>query len=277
MFKIRRFAAYVLVVSPPLIRTVALVGCLLCSVSTRGMAQGVDLIVLNGKIYTVDEKPLFQKGSSPTAGRVFEAMAIRNDTITALGTNEEILKLAAPDTKRLDVQGRVVLPGLIDSHSHQTGFLLEDFPELTVVRIPPSADKGEVRKQIEEAIRKKVQETKPGSWIVVRPIGDAARELILFTEITRADLDRWAPNNPVELNETGSGANSQIVINTKAREIAERELPGLKKLSDHDLKGDGVMLDKNILQDILLQGREQDYSKSLKKLLIAGLSTGTTT
>ncbi len=66
-----------------------------------------DLIVFNGRIHTMDAG-LYQ----------VQAMAIRNHRIVALGTNREIRELAGPKTGTLDVKGRTVTPGLIDSHTH---------------------------------------------------------------------------------------------------------------------------------------------------------------
>ena len=66
-----------------------------------------ELIVVNGKISTMD------------AGLTeVEAMAVKNNRILELGTNDEIRFLAGPNTKVLDAKGRRVLPGLIDGHTH---------------------------------------------------------------------------------------------------------------------------------------------------------------
>ena len=66
-----------------------------------------DLIVVNGKISTIDERLT-----------EVEAMAVRNSRILALGGNDEIRFLAGPNTEVLDAKGRLVLPGLIDGHTH---------------------------------------------------------------------------------------------------------------------------------------------------------------
>ncbi|MBI4456061.1 MAG: amidohydrolase family protein [Acidobacteria bacterium] len=221
------------------------------------LAQTADLIVFNGKIATVD-------GNMTMA----EAMVIRDDIIIAVGANQDMLKLAGPDSKKLDVKGRTVLPGFIDPHWHMTGFMPQDFPEVKGINVPPSHDTGVVKKGIEEALKKRVKEVQPGEWIIINPTGDAARQVILYEEITRTDLDRWAPENPVMLNETGSGANSQILFSTKAREIIEKELPGFKYFSDRDIVFDGVNLSGLITKDILLKRKEKEYSSSIKKLLM---------
>ncbi|MCB0694000.1 MAG: amidohydrolase family protein, partial [Saprospiraceae bacterium] len=72
--------------------------------------QGPDAIYYNGNIYTVD--PL-QPGA--------QAMAIEDGRIIAIGGDEEILVLAEPSTKLVNLQGRFVMPGFIDGHAHLVG------------------------------------------------------------------------------------------------------------------------------------------------------------
>ena len=64
-----------------------------------------DLIVHNAKIVTMDD-PSFQ----PTAGHIVQAMAVRQAKILAVGTDAEILALAGPDTRKIDLKGRTVIP-----------------------------------------------------------------------------------------------------------------------------------------------------------------------
>ena len=69
--------------------------------------MNADLIVHNAKIYTVDP-------DLPWA----EAVAMGNGRFLAVGYDDEILKLAGPETELIDGNGRLVLPGLTDSHLH---------------------------------------------------------------------------------------------------------------------------------------------------------------
>ena len=66
-----------------------------------------DVIVINGKIAVMDDQLTS-----------IEALAIRNHRILSLGTTKEIRELAGPKTQVIDVKGRTVLPGIIDSHTH---------------------------------------------------------------------------------------------------------------------------------------------------------------
>src|SRR5207342_2183917 len=66
-----------------------------------------DLILSNGKIITVDER-----------FTIAQAVAIKGDRIVAVGSNQEMVRLTGPGTRRIDLKGRSVTPGLIDNHMH---------------------------------------------------------------------------------------------------------------------------------------------------------------
>src|SRR5690348_12475055 len=66
-----------------------------------------DLILLNGKIFTSD-----------IANPYVQALAIRGERIIATGASEKILALAGTETRRIDLGGRTVIPGINDAHNH---------------------------------------------------------------------------------------------------------------------------------------------------------------
>ncbi|MGB9174155.1 MAG: amidohydrolase family protein, partial [Bradyrhizobium sp.] len=70
-------------------------------------ANPPDLLLVNGKIITQD-----------AASSVKQALAIEGERIAATGSSEELRKLAGPSTKIIDLGGRTVIPGLVDSHIH---------------------------------------------------------------------------------------------------------------------------------------------------------------
>ena len=95
--------------------------CLLLLIATfysmgYGQAAKPDLIVYHGKIVTVDAD-----------FTIVEAMAIKGDRIVAVGSNDEIIALAGPVTRRVNLQGKTVLPGLIDSHLHAVESAMYEF------------------------------------------------------------------------------------------------------------------------------------------------------
>src|SRR6266496_2015837 len=73
----------------------------------KGMIIFADSVYHNGKVLTVDER-----------FSVAQALAVRDGKIMAVGSNAEILNLAGPNTQRLDLKGKTIIPGFIDTHSH---------------------------------------------------------------------------------------------------------------------------------------------------------------
>src|SRR5262245_36483972 len=70
-------------------------------------AQAPDLILTNGKVLTVDAQ-----------FSVAQAVAITGNKISAVGTSADVAKLAGPNTQVIDLKGRTVTPGLMDTHRH---------------------------------------------------------------------------------------------------------------------------------------------------------------
>jgi predicted amidohydrolase YtcJ len=161
--------------------TVFCVGVLLAPGLNALAAETADLILHNGKIVTVDDR--FSVG---------QAIAIKGERIMRVGGNEDIAKLAGDNTKKLDLRGKTVIPGLIDNHAH---FMraVEYWPE--EVRL----DGITSRKQALDMIAAKAKQAKPGEWVLVL----GGWSLDQFTDgqqgFTKAELDRAAPGNPVLL------------------------------------------------------------------------------
>jgi hypothetical protein len=86
-------------------RISAALALLLCALTAS--AQVPDLILLNGKVITVDDR-----------FSIAQAIAIQSDRFLATGSSEQIARLAGPLTRRIDLHGRTVIPGLIDDHIH---------------------------------------------------------------------------------------------------------------------------------------------------------------
>src|SRR5437763_16719890 len=84
-----------------------LVAVALSSAATSSTAQPADTILINGKIVTLDEQ-----------SSLVQALAIRGDKIIATGASADITKQAGAKTRVIDLNGRAVIPGLIDSHIH---------------------------------------------------------------------------------------------------------------------------------------------------------------
>jgi predicted amidohydrolase YtcJ len=126
-----------------------LVGVLLFAAASAAHAQTADTILVNGKIVTLDGK-----------SSVVQALAIRDGRIVALGANDDIKRLAGANTKAVDVAGRTVIPGLIDSHIHALRAGLTYSVELSWIGVPSLA-KGL------DLIREAARNSRPGTWIKV--------------------------------------------------------------------------------------------------------------
>jgi predicted amidohydrolase YtcJ len=175
-----------------------LLGVMLAAVS---WAQS-DLVLTNGKIITVDER-----------FSIAQAVAIRGDRIVATGTNQEMARLAGPHTRRIDLKGRAVIPGLIDNHMHLLRAASTWAKELRF-------DGVDSRKQAVKMLRARVQAAgNTGDWIY--NIGGWAHQQ--FTDdprpFSREELDQIAPNNPVALQES----YYQVFLNSKALGILKIE------------------------------------------------------
>ena len=70
-----------------------------------------DMLFLNGKIITVDSKET-----------IAEAVAIKGNKILKVGNRKELEKLIDEDTQVIDLDGKTMLPGFIDSHTHSEGY-----------------------------------------------------------------------------------------------------------------------------------------------------------
>lgn len=145
-------------------------------VSSTAMAQPPDLIVHNGKIATVDDK-----------FTLVDAIAVRGERIVAVGKNAELLKLAGPATRLLDVGGKTVIPGLCDSHVHATGAALYEYDH----PIPEMDTVADVLKYIAG----RAETLADGDWIVVRQVFITRLRDQRYP--TRKELDTVAPKNPV--------------------------------------------------------------------------------
>jgi predicted amidohydrolase YtcJ len=174
-----------------------------------------DLILYNGKVITLDQK-----------SSIAQAVAVKDGKITAVGSNEEIKKLAGKETHLIDVQGKTVVPGLNDAHLHpemaMTSELSDKIPDLHTL-----AD-------LYNWIQSETVVKKNGEWIIMPKM--------FFTRLqelkspTLAKLDSLAPNNPIFLNGSYGG-----MINTAAMKVSgitkDTDNPGFMKDSKGELTG----------------------------------------
>jgi predicted amidohydrolase YtcJ len=141
----------------------------------------VDVILTNGKVITVDDR-----------FTIAQAVAVRGDRIVAVGSNQQITAMAGPNTRRIDAEGRAVIPGLIDNHMHLLRFG-------TTWQQEVRWDGVASRRQALELLRARAATAPAGAWVM--NLGGWAIEQFAddSTPFTREELDRALPNNPVFL------------------------------------------------------------------------------
>jgi predicted amidohydrolase YtcJ len=158
-------------------RTVAVIVAAMTLAAAPASAQAPDTVLVNGKILTVDAQFSTR-----------EALAIRDGRIVALGRSADLRKTAGPMTRVVDLQGRTVIPGLIDSHLHAIR-AAQTFS--TEVNWTGAATLTEALGRISEAART----MKPGAWLIVAG-GWTVQQFKENRRPTQAELVAAAPNNP---------------------------------------------------------------------------------
>jgi predicted amidohydrolase YtcJ len=214
-------------------------------------AQSADLILRGGNIITVDKN-----------WTIAEALAVRGDRIVAVGSNDEIAKLAGPSTQTIDLRGRTMVPGLIDTHLHQIFTAMN----LTAVQLLGARSVADVQR----AIAERVKETKPGDWVVA---SSGWHESILEEGRmpTRHELDPVSPNNPVFIPRGGH----VVTVNSKTLELA-----GISRDTPNPAGGIIVRDDKGEPTGMLLQNAANLVRKivpptppaNLAKLLVRAMA-----
>ena len=195
-------------------------------VSLSGLGAA-DLLLLNGRIVTVDD-----------GFGMAEAVAVRDGLIQAVGGTSDLEALRGDETEVVDLGGRMVLPGLIDSHIHVvgTGQLISQIN----CRTPPMNSIAD----IVAAVEKEVAEAEPGEWVIGR--GWDQVKLSEHRNPTRWDLDRVAPENPVWLTRT---CGHIAVVNSAALELG-----GVSKDTAQPPGGNIVMDEAGVPTGLLEEG-----------------------
>ncbi len=171
--------------------------------------QRADLILTNGKIVTVDQN--FTIG---------QAVAVSGDKILAVGTDKKIMRYAGDDTRIIDLIGKTVIPGIIESHLHPETASLSELEE----EIPDVHTIDELLGWIKSQTGIKAK----GEWIVFPKF--FSTRLIELRQPTLAELDEIAPFHPVFLDGSYGG-----MINTAAMRQS-----GITARTDHP----GILRDK---------------------------------
>ena len=179
-----------------------------------------DVIYVNAHIVTLDNHEM-----NPDPGSIVQAMAVRDEVIIGLGSDRQMRRMAGPETKVVDLQGKTVLPGIVESHVHPMGtserfareeFHLRNTPEGYVLRMDIGATTDETMARVAEAMALLLEHATPTpeEWLNIELLH--APELGFATpasvstlmsapqmtdvRITKADITEIVPNYPLVLS-----------------------------------------------------------------------------
>lgn len=226
-----------------------------------------DMVLHNGKIVTVDAN-----------FTLAQAIAVRDGKILKVGTNREILPLAGPKTRRLDLRGKTVIPGIIDTHSHLHEYAIENWAEkINPQLLAEQRITGRTEEEMLEKIKELASKAKPGEWLIVRiRPRDVADGFIINR--TRFDIDKVASKNPtmVHVTDTKAMANSRALEGLFKK--YDPKLLDLPKNSQGEITGRlGAGISLVFYEEIIPKPKPEDlapiYLKELQAWAAAGITT----
>ena len=206
---------------------------------SRELSGNADTILHNGKVITVDRHDSLQ-----------QAIAVRGDRILGVGSDSDVMALAGPNTRQIDLRGHSVIPGIVDIHAHLDREGLKS--------IYPTLEGLRSIEDILKRVEKLVSEAKPGEWVVTMPIGDPPNYADMPQSLTegrfpnRWDLDKASPDNPVYIKGIWTPWNvppSVSIANSAALQLAgiDRDTisPDSSVTIEKDQNGDptGIFID----------------------------------
>ena len=223
---------------------------LLGSILQTRAAEDVDLLLINGNVYTVNEKQPHAK-----------AVAVKKDRIVFVGSNEEAKRFHAART--VDLTGKTLLPGLTDSHCHIFGI---GERELTL-----NLEGTNTLEDFLSKVKERVAQTPRDKWITGRGWIETFWKPSQFP--TRHDLDKIAPDNPVFLTR---GDGHAAVANSAALKVAKIDKNTANLFGGEILKDKtsgeptGMLLDN--AQDLVAKNIPKPTTSDREQALLTGIN-----
>lgn len=228
-------------------------GCLfvcLCFFGYRlNGAERVDLLFVNGNIYTVN-------AAQPHA----ESIAVKDHRIGFVGSNSEAEKFKGDRTRLVDLHGLTVVPGMTDSHCHIFGI---GEREMTL-----NLEGTNAREDFLAKVKERAAQTERGKWITGRGWIETFWKPPQFP--TRTELDKIAPDNPVFLTRADGHA---AIANSAALKIAKIDKNTSDPFGGQILKSEseptGMLLDK--AQDLVEKDIPKPTAAENEKAFLLGV------
>ena len=217
-----------------------------------GFAADPDVIYFNGKIATLD-----------AAGSTGTAVAVKDGKFAYVGTNDDTKKLAGPATRMIDLEGRTVVPGLIDAHCHPMEAMM--MKETWVdCRFPETSSVEEALAHIAAWVKK----TAKGEWIFAACVSASENKFKEKRLPTKDELDLVAPENPVMVaNGTHMGIANSAALKTLGIVKGVTKLPhGGSVILDENGEPTGVLTDAqaDVPTTPTVAELEQYYTKDIQ-------------
>ncbi len=234
----------------------------------RDVVAYPSLVAYNGKIYTMDDTSV-----STNPGTIVSAIAVRDRKVMMLGDDRKVLALAGPDTVKVDLKGRTVIPGIVDAHTHIHDAALTQW----INKNPQEARKvvaafnatgktiEEVKKNIEVILKERLTGVEKGKWVFINlpqddsGSGTGVGTQLVFKRATNInELDTLAPDHPVLLS-----AHPAYMINTAAKK-ALKDIYGYEPGDEVDKTGwaaQGVYYRRGVIVDSAMNGRTEDLAR----------------
>ncbi len=210
-------AGYVRVAWMPLGIVLAVAGIARGQALPPEVVRYADLVLYNGQVLVADD-----------AFTIGQAVAVRDGKVIAVGPNDRIRAMAGPKGQQLDLRGATVVPGFYDTHLHVDNAYDADYNG-PGIRYQPFKGMGggkvDVTRDEYLAKLKALVESRPKGETILAYAPTA------YCPITRAELDRIAPNNAVALRPGTGPGEEPVYVNSRALEMMSLPLdtPGLVK------------------------------------------------
>ena len=164
--------------------------------SEQGALVGeADAVYQNGFVYTVDG-----------VRRRVQAFAVRDGKYLAIGSNDDMKALTGPDTRVVDLEGRMVMPGLVDTHIHAVRGALTALG----LAFPVTSSVDDIKAAVKKFIADK--KLKKGDWV------EGAKWALDYKKLNAKMLDEISPDNPVFLHDW---TNHLAWVNSAALQAAK--------------------------------------------------------
>jgi len=212
--------------------------------AAAALVAAPEMILHHGRIVTADAR-----------FTIVEAMAVAKGRIVATGANGAVLARKGPETKLIDLGGKMVLPGLIDAHVHALGAGLTEYKR----KLPPLDSIAD----IQNFIREQARTTPKGEWIVVpRTLPPRLAEQRFPT---KQDLD-VAPEHPVAFDGSYVWGANTMALRISGITAATPNPPGGEVVKGADGEPNGILRNAASLLKGVPQGANYSEAEKLEAL-----------